>query len=483
MKKYIVTSFAAAALLMTGSCDTDFENDVLDVVPTAGSADFSRYVAIGNSLTSGYRDNALYLDGQQESFPSMIAQGMKQAGGGDFKQPLMPNNIGGFTGLGIAGKLTLQVVNGALSPVPSAPGGPLDNIVSGGPYNNLGVPGAKSYHLVAEGYGNPAGLAVGKANPYFVRFASEPNTSVLKDAMKQKPTFFSLWIGNNDVLAYATSGGAGIDQKGNPNPATYGSNDISDPQMVAGVIKSMLDGLKSVGATKGVIANIPNVTAIPYFTTVPAMPIAGLTTQQISDLASGYAAYNAGLAQARAGNLISDAEYQSRRIEFKATVANGAVIEDKDLTNLSALGIPSYRQTTAEDLILLPASTVLKTGGGTKTALADALVLTKKETAKVIAATTAYNAAIAQLAGAYGLALVDANKKIVELNAKGGIQYDGVRYTTTFVTGGAFSLDGVHLTGRGYAIIANEFIKAINNTYGSTLPMVNANQYSGVTFP
>ncbi|RQP13526.1 MAG: G-D-S-L family lipolytic protein, partial [Chryseobacterium sp.] len=99
MKKYIVTSFAAAALLMTGSCDTDFENDVLDVVPTAGSADFSRYVAIGNSLTSGYRDNALYLDGQQESFPSMIAQGMKQAGGGDFKQPLMPNNIGGFTGL------------------------------------------------------------------------------------------------------------------------------------------------------------------------------------------------------------------------------------------------------------------------------------------------------------------------------------------------------------------------------------------------
>jgi lysophospholipase L1-like esterase len=49
--------------------------------------------------------------------------------------------------------------------------------------------------------------------------------------------------------------------------------------------------------------------------------------------------------------------------------------------------------------------------------------------------------------------------------------------------GGTFSLDGVHLTGRGYAIIANEFIKAINKTYKSNLPEVNPNAYSGVSFP
>jgi hypothetical protein len=30
--------------------------------------------------------------------------------------------------------------------------------------------------------------------------------------MSQKPTFFSLWIGNNDVLGYATTGGDGTDQ-------------------------------------------------------------------------------------------------------------------------------------------------------------------------------------------------------------------------------------------------------------------------------
>ena len=70
-----------------------------------------------------------------------------------------------------------------------------------------------------------------------------------------------------------------------------------------------------------------------------------------------------------------------------------------------------------------------------------------------------------------------------ELGRASGIQFDGVKYTAKFVTGGSFSLDGVHLTGRGYAIIANEFIKSINRTYGSTLPQVNVNSYSGVTFP
>ena len=82
-----------------------------------------------------------------------------------------------------------------------------------------------------------------------------------------------------------------------------------------------------------------------------------------------------------------------------------------------------------------------------------------------------------------GYAFVDANAKMIELASASGIQWDGVRYTSKFVTGGTFSLDGVHLTGRGYALIANEFMKEINKKYNSNLPMVNVNSYSGVTFP
>ena len=491
MKKILISTIAVSALLFTVSCKTDFDTDVSSIQVTSGEANFAKFVSVGNSLTSGYRDGALYSDGQMESFPAMMAQQMALAGGGAFVQPMMPNNVGGFTSLFAAsggkdfyGKLTLKVVDGALSPTPSAPAADLDIIGGAGKmFNNMGVPGAKSFHLGLNGYGNPAGLAMGAANPYFVRFATGPNASVIGDAMAQAPTFFSLWIGNNDVLSYATSGGAGIDQTGNTNPASYGGNDITDPGVVAAVINGYVNALTSGGA-KGVIANIPNVTSIPYFTRVPAMPIPG-TPATVSALNSGYAAYNAGLGQAKAGGLLTDAEYNQRLIKFTVGVANGAVIVDKDLTNLGALGIPSYRQTTAKDYILLTASSQLNptVGGGTSVPLADKYVLTAKETARVLTATAAYNASIKAIATAKGLGYVDASAKMTELSSMGGIQFDGVKYTASFVTGGTFSLDGVHLTGRGYALIANEFMRVINQTYKSTLPMVNVNNYQGVTFP
>lgn len=489
MKKILISTIAVSTLFINISCDTDFDTDVNDVVVTSGDADFTKYVSLGNSLTSGYRDNALYIDGQLESYPSMIAAQMKLAGGGEFKQPLMPNNIGGFTNLfnsttgDFAGKLVLSIVNGSLAPAATAPGAALDNISSSGPFQNLGVPGAKSYHLGSAGYGNSAYLSAGKANPYFTRFASSANTSVLADALAQSPTFFSLWIGNNDVLSYASSGGSGTDQTGNMDATTYGSNDITDPTLYKNIITQYLTALTTNGA-KGVIANIPNVTSIPFFNTVPSKPISGLTQTQADQLNAGYASYNAGLAQIKALGYLSDDEYKARIIKFEVGTVNGAVIEDKDLTNLySSFLLPSYRQTTSEDYILLTASTALTQGSGTASALADKYVLTEKETARVITATTAYNSALWDISKTFGLAFVDANAKMKELSSSSGIQWDGVTYTAEFVTGGAFSLDGVHLTGRGYAIIANEFIKAINKKYHSTLPQVNPNKYSGVTFP
>ena len=99
MKKIILSAFAISALTLV-SCNTDFERDVNNVTVSAGNADFSQFVSIGNSLTSGYRDGALYLDGQKESLPSMIAKQMALEGGTQtFTQPLMPNNVGGFTDL------------------------------------------------------------------------------------------------------------------------------------------------------------------------------------------------------------------------------------------------------------------------------------------------------------------------------------------------------------------------------------------------
>ncbi len=510
MKKIIISTFAISALLFTTSCEDDFDTDVQDIVVTKGEADFSNYVSLGNSLTSGYRDNALYIDGQNESYPNIIAGQMKLAGGGNFVQPLMADNNGGLVLMGNviqATKLYIKSFTNGSPDIVNVNATPTTDVMNKitGPLNNFGVPGAKSFHLVAPGYGNPGGILLGTANPYYVRFSSSTTSTVVDDAVAKHPTFFSYWIGNNDVLSYATSGGMGVNQTGNTNPATYGSNDISDPNVVAGAIKAGLDKLKAGGATKGVIANIPYVTSIPYFTTVPYNPLtpaalgANLTTLNTSlygPLKQALTAFGAG----DRINLLS------------STASNPVLIKDTSLTDLSAqltvaltpsLGLPTAtafgqifgqaRQTTADDYILLTTRSLIGTTApgapspvnvyGISYPLQNQHVLSKTEAAAVKTAVDAYNASIKGLADTYGLAFVDANKKMVELNGQSGITWDGVKYTARFVTGGTFSLDGVHLTGRGYAIVANEFIKAINGKYKSTLPQVDPNKYSGVKFP
>ena len=46
-----------------------------------------------------------------------------------------------------------------------------------------------------------------------------------------------------------------------------------------------------------------------------------------------------------------------------------------------------------------------------------------------------------------------------------------------------FSLDGIQLNPLGNAMLANEFIKAINQTYASTIQQVDVTKYRGVEFP
>lgn len=507
MKKYLISSIAASLLLFSYSCDTDFENDVNDVVVTSGSANFSKYVALGNSLTSGYRDGALYIDGQNESYPSIIAHQMKLAGGGDFKQPMMSDNLGGIPAIGIGNKLVLGVsATGSLAPTVASgtATNTINNIYGSGPYQNMGVPGAKSFHLLAPGYGNPAGLLNNTANPYYVRFASSATSSVIQDAMAQNPTFFSLWIGNNDVLGYSTSGGDG-------------SNPITPTATFDQAYTALITTLTSGGA-KGIIANIPNVTSIPFFTTVPYNPVpldaasvTQLNTQVFGPLkqilsTTGDSGRFVTLGASNNPLLIKDESLTNRQtLITQALIASyGPSPTPQQIQQASLFGIVfgQARHATSADLVLLSTSSVIGTAPTSPYAVApfnkfgvtfpleDKHILrgkfgtqTTSEVDEVLTATAAYNTTIKSLADSKGLAFFDANAKMVELATNSGIQFDGVKYTAKFVTGGTFSLDGVHLTGRGYAVIANEFIMAINKKYGSNLPTVNANSYSGVKFP
>ena len=80
---------AVAVLILVAGCDADISGNFGDD-PDPGSADFSTFVALGDSLTAGYADSALYRHGQENSFPAIMAQQFVSVGGGAFNQPLMP---------------------------------------------------------------------------------------------------------------------------------------------------------------------------------------------------------------------------------------------------------------------------------------------------------------------------------------------------------------------------------------------------------
>jgi hypothetical protein len=99
-------------------------------------------------------------------------------------------------------------------------------------------------------------------------------------------------------------------------------------------------------------------------------------------------------------------------------------------------------------------------------------VLSAAETATVEARRQELNGIIRAVAGASGAALVDI-AAIFDQVVQRGIVMGGITLTTDFLTGGLFSLDGVHGSPIGYAIIANAFIDAINETYGGAIPGVS----------
>jgi hypothetical protein len=479
--------------------------------PTAGSADFSKYVSLGNSLTAGYSDSALFIEGQKVSYPNILAQQFSLVGGGEFKIPFMADNVGGLLlgGTQIQGP-RLYFNGSGPAPVAGTTTTEVTNHLAG-PFNNMGVPGAKSFHLLASGYGNVAGVPLGLANPYYVRFASSATSTVLADATAQSPTFFSLWIGNNDVLAYATSGGTGTNQLGNLNPATYGGNDITDPNVFANVYSSLLDGLTANGA-KGVVANLPYVSSAPFFTTVPTNPVPGLPSANATSLNQLFGGINAALTSnglpTRFATIVADDGNPA------TTEKNPLLIVDETLINISAqitaALTPLYGAPTAafvgnlygrarhassvagsRDYILLTSRGIIgttQTGApapfntiGVSYPMQDSTVLTADEASQVKTATDAYNASILALSTAKGLAFVDANATLNQV-ANGGISANGFNVTNSYVTGGGFSLDGVHPSPRGYALIANKFMEAINLKYGSNFKPVSFGDYR-ILFP
>jgi len=448
---YSLVSFISA-LLIVAACKPKF--DVPD--PGKGDIDPSRYVAVGSTETSGFADGALYFEGQQNSFAAILAEQLKAIGGTDFKTPYVSQSSSGISvvrGNTVTAGAKFVLGNStdckqvtSLAPIQLSP---TDNFnvfsnniyASSGPFNNMGVRGTKSFQVAYNGYGSFANAGTGYYNPYFERMASNKNTaSVLSDALDQHPTFFTLSIGMHDVLGYALAGGA------------YDS--ITTQARFDAAIDNMVNKLTANGA-KGAIGNIPDFTKFPYFTTIPynGLTLDAVLTGSLNGLYNPLGFNNA----------------------FREG-ANGFVINDP----AANLGI---RQIKEGELLLLdlPLDSVKCLSMGSLKPIHNEYVLTLDEIQAIRNAIAGYNIKLQAVAQAKGLAYVDLNTFFNSINS--GIVYNGVSVNAEFVKGGNFSLDGIQLNPIGNALMANEFIKAINKTYHSTILQVDATKYRGTIFP
>ncbi|MEM8566648.1 MAG: hypothetical protein AAGF85_09310 [Bacteroidota bacterium] len=514
--------YLVIGLLTLFSCEQDIiENPVPPIVPeeeavitTEGTADFSNFVALGNSLTAGFQANALFTEGQNNSLPLIIYSKMGREE--SFVQPEInsENGYSGMVGSTVFGRFLLQGTPPGPSPtisnaeaIPSPLNPAFEYTGSTSELNNFGVPGILLGQALIPQTGDWSLLGADpRVNPFYARFASNPGIStLLDDMMSANPTFFLFWLGNNDVLGYATGGATGS------VPLTP----QIDFETQYGIILSTLTTNPDV---KGVVGNIPDVTSIPFFTAVPWNSITFNTTDPedagtVSLLNTNFAGFNAALDGIVSNLGHSAADADQRKINY-ADGSNPTLIYDKNLENLGpkfdilqgAGAITAEQRAALEpyvqarpikstELLTLTSGAVLGTLAnpsdsttviGVAVPLEDQYALTTAELTEINDAIVEFNNTIATEVAKYSdqVALADVNQTLADLSNNGFAFANGVTLTPDFTPPtGAFSEDGVHPNSRGYAFAANTFIEAINTKFGSDIPLVNIGNYQGVALP
>jgi len=171
-----------------------------------------------------------------------------------------------------------------------------------------------------------------------------------------------------------------------------------------------------------------------------------------------------------------------------ATGAKLTFVNIPDVTEVAALtpaetvaqelGIPfpvfsAVLGVNAGDLLTPNALTIIQNilTGKAAGPLPGTVVLTVAEQAQIKQIVNGYNAFIAAEAKLHGAALVNFHDTLDRINAR-GLEVRGQRLTTDFL-GGLFSLDGVHPTNTGYAVIANLVIHAIDRTFDADIDEVS----------
>jgi hypothetical protein len=453
--------FLIVVMTLFGGCKEDAVTPPPVVVDT-GTANFTRYVSIGNSLTAGFQSNALSQRDQAFSYPNLVSQQVQTS----FEQPLIKDP-------GIGGRLRLVNLAPTIVSEPSV--NPLDpssnlNVYLPRPYNNLGIPGAVLFDIMdtTGASTNFVSKSIARQNPFFAHVLRTQlfGNSVFRQAKNLQPTFITVWIGNNDVLGYATSGGTSGTNVGPPYSADPPKTKPTETLLFNIWYQDLLDSLKATGA--GIVtANIPDVTAIPFFTT--------LGPQIRTKLPPGVVFRYQRNGNSGPSNPVTDTTTFSG-------AATDPLITLAGISYAALLGQPTGKWYRDNNISSLPPGidTTKPFGFHPQNPWLDALTLDDGERAITQNATASYNTIIDSIATNRGLGIVDFYGWLNTAKSQ-GIFVPGIgTFSPAFILGGLFSYDGVHPSSRGQALVANEWINVINQKFGASIPHVPIGSVPGI---
>ena len=481
----------------------------------SGSADFTKFVSIGGAYTAGFGDGGLLHSGLQPySVGRMIAVQLANAGGSStFVQPDI-NSENGYFGAGDDGIpgtsddegrwfLSVSRSTGAQG-ISRAPG---DFASVGTPYQG-DMTAIQNFAVGKQTLGQflVPNAAPYPVNPYYARFdASSGTVSSLSQMIGSGGTFFMAWLGAYDFLAHYARGG-------NENVFPEPTATVVGPQFEQAV-QAMVAGNPT---WKGVVGTVPDVLAAPFFQAFdPTQAIPLNDAAQLGQLAQLAGAYNQTVDGFAAQSIITSTEAAMRKLSWSAGV-NALLIYDADLTDLGPYwdGMVLSNQLTATqrampepykqarmakegEIVHLLATTVIGTNVvegdptmgvvGISAPLGDTFYLTGSELQYLETQRLTYNGMIKQAVATYGdgrVAVADFDGFFANLAGTmpatiGGsvVSYD------FFPPTGMWSVDGLLPNGRGYTLMANKFIDAINNTFGATVPHGNPADAPGNRLP
>ncbi len=473
LSKILMTLLVTCALVLLAGCEEDETATTTPPVgpPNTGSANFVRYVSIGNSLTAGFQSNALSERDQVSSFPNLIAKQVQVA----FEQPLMMNP-------GIGSRIRL--VNLTPTLVNEAGVNPLDpasnlNANLQRPYNNLGIPGAVLYDILdtTGASSNFVAKSIARGNPFFAQILRSQllGRSVFQQARALSPTFITLWIGNNDVLGYAVSGGTSGSNVLPPNPHTLPTEAL----LFDVWFRQLIDSVRTTGA--GIVtANIPDVSAIPFFTTLGPQIHAKLPKNIVL-----IPRKDGGVDTIITLTPIRYQQHGNNGVAFDTTTLSGASSDPLILLTGGAyaplLGHPTGKWYRDNGIAVPPGiDTTQPFGFHPQNPWLNALTLDEFEIKRALEAIDNFNASIDSIAANRGIGVVNIHGIFNNILQHGLYVSDLGTFSTSFILGGVFSYDGVHPSSRGEAIIANEFITVINTKFNAQILPVTISSVAGL---